>query len=82
MQAMLHADEIQKGAGQIGFSMTLAETAQMPLVSSVAKVEQPNSGRPGELNLSGSQVLVGFVSALCTVGMLLWGLINLWLLEQ
>ena len=30
---MIHADEIQKGPGPIGFSMTLVEAAQMPLGS-------------------------------------------------
>jgi hypothetical protein len=33
------------------------------------------------INLSGSQVLVGWLSALCTVGLLLWAIIQLWLFE-
>lgn len=77
---MTHADEIQSSPGQIQFSMTLVAAAQMPLNSNMA-AEQPSSGRPGELTLTGSQVLAGCVSALCTTGVLLWALIKLWLFE-
>lgn len=59
---MIHADEIQDGAGQIQFSMTLIETAPMPRDASMGAAEQPSLGRPGELTLTGSQVLAGFVS--------------------
>ena len=78
---MIHADEIQDGPGQIQFSMTLVETAEMPRDASMGAAEQPSSGRPGELTLTGSQVLAGFVSALFTVSLLLWALIKLWLFE-
>jgi len=61
--------------------MVLFETAQIPLGSTITTAEQPGSGRPGETNLSGSQVLVGCVAALCTVSLLLWAVIKLWLFE-
>ena len=78
---MIHADETQGGASQIQFSMTLIETAPMPRDANVAAAEQPSLSRPGELTLTGSQVLAGFVSALFAVSLLLWALIKLWLLE-
>jgi hypothetical protein len=34
-----------------------------------------------EINLSGSQVLVGSLSALCKVALLLWAIIKLWQFE-
>lgn len=78
---MIQVDEIQIAPSQIQFSMTLVETAQMPLGSTVTTVDQPGSARPGEINLSGWQVLVGWVSALSAVGLLLWAVTKLWLFE-
>ena len=37
--------------------------------------------RPHEINLSRPQVLVGFLSALSTVGLLVWAFLKLWLFE-
>ena len=78
---MIHTDEIQRATGQIQCSMTIVETAQSRLDSHLSTAERSGSGRPGELNLSGSLVLVGWVSALCTVGLFLWAVIKLWLFE-
>ena len=33
-------------------------------------------------DLSGTQLLFGFISALSTVGLLLWAFLELWLFEQ
>lgn len=78
---MTHADEIQKAPVPVSFPIAIVKTAQIPLQSEVVAAERLRSGRLGELNLSGSQVLVGCVSALCTVGLLLWTLIKFWLFE-
>ena len=78
---MTHADEIQKAPVPVPFPIAIVKTAQMPLDSEVIAAERSDSGRPDELKLSGSQVLVGCVSALCTVGLLLWTLIKFWLFE-
>ena len=61
--------------------MTLVETAEMPMDSSVTTAGQAMSGRPGELTLTGSQVLSGCLVAFCTVRLLLWAVIKLWLFE-
>ncbi len=78
---MHHANEIQNGPAWVQCPIPIVETAKMRLDTEVITAERLSSGRPGELNLSGSQVLVGCVSALCTAGVLLWALINLWLFE-
>ena len=36
---------------------------------------------PHEINLSGSQVLAVFLSALSTIGLLLWAVLKVWLFE-
>lgn len=76
---MITADEIQRRPAQNPFS-TIGQTAQIRLNAEVAIADPADSGRRGELTLSGSQVLVGCVLALCAMG-LLWALIKLWLFE-
>lgn len=78
---MIHTDEIQDGAGQTQFSMSVFEAAPMSQDASLPAAERPSLGRPGELTLTASEVLAGFVSALFTVTLLLWTLIKLWLFE-
>jgi len=78
---MIRADEIRKGNGQIQFSLTVLGTTQLrPRLSMGNAKASPSFARDG-INLSGSQVLVGWLSALCTVGVLLWAIIKLWLFE-
>jgi hypothetical protein len=78
---MIRADEIRKGNGQIQFSLAVLEATQLQ-----PRVKRSNANpsawftRNG-INLSGSQVLVGWLSALCAVGLLLWAIIQLWLFE-
>jgi hypothetical protein len=81
MQAMIHAGEIQNDPSSIQVSMMFVETAETPLDSSIFAAGEANSGRPGELTLTGSQVLAGCVSVLGTVGLLVWAVIRLWLFE-
>ena len=78
---MIHAEGIQDNPSPVQFSAMLIGTAEMSLDSSIVTAEEANSGRPGELNLTGSQVLAGCVSALGTVALLLWAVIRLWLFE-
>ena len=77
---MLRADEIRKGNGQIQFCLTVLETQRQPRLTLRSSNPAPSFTR-NEINLSGSQVLVGSLSALGTVGLLLWAIIKLWLLE-
>ena len=46
-----------------------------------ARIEQ-KAMLPRELNLSGSDVLFGFSSAIAFTGLLLWALLKLWLFGQ
>lgn len=78
---MIHADEIQLVPSQSQVSLTIVETAQISPASRVSTAEQLDSRRPGELILSGSNVLNGFLCALCGVGLFLWVMTKLWLFE-
>jgi hypothetical protein len=79
---MIRTGEIRKGNGQIQFSLTVLETTQRrPKLEPVDA--NPVSSLPlDRINLSGSQVLVGCLSAFCSVGQLLWAFLYLWLFEQ
>ena len=78
---MIRAGEIRKGNGQIQFSLSVLETTQLrPKLKVGIADPAPSLIRDG-INLSGSQVLAGWLSALCTVGLLLWAIIKLWLFE-
>jgi hypothetical protein len=78
---MVRAGEFRKGIGQIQFSLSVLGTTQLRPKLKLGNADPaPSSTRDG-VNLSGSQVLVGCVSALGTVGLLLWVIIKLWLFE-
>lgn len=79
---MIHVDELQNGPGQIQFSMTLVQTLPVRLNSDVTVTEPNSLGRPGELILTGKQLLAGCVAAFSTVCLLLWAVIKLWLFER
>jgi hypothetical protein len=81
--AVIRADEIRKGDGQIQFSLAILDSTQL---RPKTKIDASNSARPrpstGEaINLSGSQVLVGSVSAACGATLLFWAFLKLWLFE-
>jgi len=78
---MIHANELQNGPSQSQFSMTLAETARMPLEPGIAIAEQAGAGRAGELTLTGSQLLAALLSVLSTMGLVFWAVIKLWIFE-
>jgi hypothetical protein len=78
---MIRADEIRKGNGQIEFSLTVLDATQLRPRLSMGNAKPSASFARNGINLSGSQVLVGWLSALCTVGLLLWAIIQLWLFE-
>jgi hypothetical protein len=80
-EVMIRTGEIRKGNGQIQFSLTVLDTAQLRPRLRVGDAKPAPSFTRNEINLSGSQVLAGSLSALCTVGLLLWVIIRLWLFE-
>ena len=78
---MIRACEIRKGNGQIQFSLSVLETIQLRPKLKVGIANPTPSFTRNGINLSGSQVLVGWLSALCTVGLVLWAIIQVWLFE-
>jgi hypothetical protein len=80
-QIMIRADVIRNGNGQIELSGTVLEATALRPKKYVVAANVARFGTPNELNLSGSQVLVG-IYVLCTAGLLMWTLLRLWLFEQ
>lgn len=82
---MIHTDELPKNEGQMQFSLAALEDTRLQPKARVMAEDFAISQRPAspyEINLSGSQILVGLMSALCLVGLLLWGFLRLWLFER
>jgi hypothetical protein len=79
---MIHTGEIQQGNGQMQFSLTVLEAAQLPPKLKLVNANPAPPFTGNRINLCGSQVLVGCLSALCSVGLLLWAFLHLWLFEQ
>jgi hypothetical protein len=64
--------------------MILLNRETRTLLRPKSKIEANNSARPstGEgINLSVSQVPIGFMSALSAVSLLFWSVLKLWLFE-
>ena len=78
---MIQAGEIRKGNGQIQFSLAVLVATQLQPRVKLSNTNPARSFTRGEINLPGSQVLVGSLSALCKVGLLLWAIIKLWQFE-
>jgi hypothetical protein len=76
---MIHADQIHSDPCRSQPSTRLTETPQMLLGIGVGNAEQSSVARPGELDISASQVLVEFASALGIAGALMYAVIRLWL---
>ena len=78
---MVHVEEIPKANDQTLSAFPVLEAAQLPPETKVRAADSLRSQRPNELNLSGSQLLVGLTSAFGAVGLLLWAIMKLWLFE-
>ena len=80
---MIRADEIRKGNGQIQFSLKVLETTQLQpkLKLKLSNANPTPSLTRNGIDLFGFQVLVGLASALCTVGLALWAIIQPWLFK-
>ena len=78
-QVMISAEEIKEDGNQIRFSVTVLETTQLQSRTQVRTDKSVHSLAPYELNLSGSQLLVGFISALSALALLLWAFLRLWI---
>lgn len=78
---MIRTGEIRKGNGQIQFSLAVLETTQLRPKLKVDNADLALSFSRNGINLSGAQVLIASLSALSTIGLLLWVIIQFWLFE-
>lgn len=78
---MIRAEEVRKEDDQIRFAISVLET-RPPLTARTSAARPAESAQALDtngLNLSGSQLLLGFLSASCMVGLFLWAVLKLWL---
>ena len=80
---MIRPDEIRKGNGQTGFTLSALEGIRLePRL--VSKSEEPATRqRAGarELPFSVNQILVGLAGAVFLTSVFVWALLRLWLFE-
>jgi hypothetical protein len=80
---MLGSDEVRKSGGQIQFSPAALGVVrlQLPAASNTkkSKFSIRTAAAVRSVNLSGSQILLGCVSALGSMGVFVWALAKLWL---
>ena len=79
---MIRIGEIREGNGQIQFSLTVLEATQLRPKPKLVNAKPVSSSTHNRIDLCGCQVLLGCVSALCSVSLLLWAFLHLWLFEQ
>jgi len=78
---MVGAEEISNENRSIQFSLKVTETKELRPKPEVRAAETTGALAPYQINISGSQLLIGSVSALCALGILLWAFLKLWLFE-
>ncbi len=78
---MIRAEETRKGDSQIQFSLAVLDYPQLQPKPRLEAVDTARSAEQEGIILSGSQVLVGFLTALCGVSLLFWAFLRLWLFE-
>ena len=79
---MISTGEIRKGNDEIQFSLTVLEATQLRPKPRLVNAKPVCSQTHNRSDLYGCQVLAGCVSALCSVSLLLWAFLHLWLFEQ
>jgi hypothetical protein len=77
---MIWTDAIGKAKIQIEVSLTVLEARPLRLKTDAVAADLEWSRASDELNLFGSQVLIG-MSVLSVAGLLMWALLKLWLFE-
>ena len=79
---MIRADEIREGLGQIQFSLGVLDATQLQPKLRLVNAAPASPFTCEGISLSGSQVLVAFLSAFSSVSLLLWAFLHLWLFGE
>jgi len=78
---MFHVEEIRKADGQIRFLPAVLESAPLRMKNNVLAAKSAPAGTLNEVNLSAFQLLVGWLSGFCGLGLLLWAFLKVWLVR-
>jgi len=77
---MIRADEFRGGKNQIQFSLAALEGGRLrPKARAVKQAVAERALRPGEIVLSGPQVIAGIMFALSFMTLFAWGFVRYWL---
>ena len=83
---MLGGDEVRKSGSKIQFSLAALRVAepQLPVASEAKEITFGirTAATVRSINVSGSQILLGSVSAFGAMSLFVWALVKLWLFGQ
>lgn len=79
---MRSAEEIRTDDSRLRLPILLFETNQLRPKTQGRTVASVRALAPYEVNLSGTQLVVGLISVLSAGGLLLWAFFRLWLFEH
>lgn len=79
---MIALDEFRQDAGYITFPPVTPEGKAVQPKAAAKPAAQAVAGPRVELDLSGFYILVGFATAFCSVSLMLWALLKLWIFGQ
>ena len=82
---MIRADEVRRGEGQIQFALAALGEKRLRVKSDATGEVAAVVGRSinrYEINLSHSQLLIGFLFALSLASLFVWGWVRYWLFAQ
>ena len=79
---MIASNEVRNGAGQMEFPLATLANTKVQWKGPAPRLNQEAAMSRMEINLSGSQMLVGLAAGLCFVGLLLWAILRLWLFDH
>jgi hypothetical protein len=78
---MIGVEEVVKENNQTQFRLGILDTTGLRPKTKVGATDAVRALAPYEINVSGSQLLIGSGFALCAVGLLVWAFVRLWLFE-
>jgi hypothetical protein len=78
---MIGAKEIVRESDPTQFQLRVLDSTELGTKKKVGASDAINAIAPFEIAITGSQLLIGSVSALCAVALMVWAFLKLWLFE-
>jgi hypothetical protein len=78
---MIGAEEVVNENNATQFQFQVLESMELGPKRNVGATDAVRAMPAYEINITGTQLLIGLASALCGVGLMVWAFLKLWLFE-